>query len=60
MEENDFGSVEDLFESIEAGLRENFGGQSSESPKKAKKESLKDMQKELPEWSLEPPETFLA
>ncbi len=60
MEENEFGSEEDLIESIEAGLRENLGGQGSETPKKAKKESLKDMQKELPEWSLEPPEAFLA
>lgn len=60
MEENEFGTEQDLMDSIQAGLQDNFGGQDSDAPKKAKKESLKDMQKNLPEWSLEPPETFLA
>lgn len=60
MDENAIGTEQDLMESIQAELQENFGGQDQDAQRKAKKDSLKDMQKSLPDWSLEPPETFLA
>ncbi|MBW3083675.1 hypothetical protein [Bifidobacterium phasiani] len=46
---------DDLLNSISA----NFGGESTSAISKAKKDSLAEMTKQLPEWSLEPPETFL-
>lgn len=38
---------------------DNFGGESTSAMKKAKKDSLAEMTKQLPDWNLEPPETFL-
>ena len=46
---------DDLLNSISA----NFGGESTSTMKKAKRDSLAEMTKQLPDWSLEPPETFL-
>lgn len=60
MEENEVGTEMDLMESVQSGLQQNFGEQEASATKKAKKESLQDMRKALPDWSLEPPETFLS
>ncbi len=60
MDENAIGTEQELMESIQAGLQENFGSHDEDALRKAKKDSLVDMQKSLPDWSLEPPETFLA
>ncbi|MBT1174056.1 hypothetical protein JS530_00730 [Bifidobacterium sp. LC6] len=43
-----------------AAIGTNFGGESTDAIAKAKKNSLAEMNKSLPEWSLEPPETFLS
>lgn len=48
------GSEDDLLDSISR----NFGS-GSDAIADAKKDSLAEMSKSLPEWSLEPPETFL-
>lgn len=60
MEDIEVGTEVDLMESVQSGLQQNFGVQDASAAKKAKKESLQDMKKALPDWSLEPPETFLS
>lgn len=49
-------SADDLLDSIS----QNFGGESTGAIAKAKRDSLAQMNKTLPDWSLEPPETFLS
>ncbi|MBQ9004330.1 MAG: hypothetical protein IJ087_21020 [Eggerthellaceae bacterium] len=59
MSESDISTEQDLMESIQQGLAQDFAGERA-SMTKSKGDSLKEMKKALPEWSLEPPETFLA
>lgn len=61
--EEQFGTEQDLMDSIQQGLAQDFGqdfAADENAMKKAKTESLREMTKALPEWSLEPPETFLS
>lgn len=60
MEENDCGIEQDLMEAVQMELENELGGQGESPMKKAKKDSLREMTKTLPDWSLEPPETFLS
>lgn len=56
-EPNKMSTEDDLLNSI----AENFGGGETPSAiRKAKKDSLAEMTKQLPDWDLEPPETFLV
>ena len=57
--EEQFGTEQDLMDSIQQGLAQDFAA-GEDAVKKAKQESLEEMTKALPEWSLEPPETFLS
>lgn len=47
---------DDLLNSI----RQNFGGNNEHTVAKAKRDSLAEMNKKLPDWNLEPPEVFLS
>jgi len=48
------------FESLQEGLKENFGtGASEDRSGMVTDERLKEMNKKLPSWSLEPPLKFL-
>ena len=59
MGENEISLDNDLLESIQQDASMTFGDDAG-AVKKAKSDSLKAMKKALPDWSLEPPETFLA
>ena len=53
---------QDLLESIESTMNLRYGTSESKAKAKvrsAREQSLKEMQKKLPDWSLEPPSTFL-
>lgn len=41
-------------------INRNFGAIGNSTTARAKKDSLAQMNKQLPDWNLEPPETFLA
>ena len=41
-------------------INRNFGATGNSATARAKKDSLAQMNKQLPDWNLEPPETFLA
>lgn len=43
-----------------ASLNANFGDDHQDAVRQSKKNSLAEMTKSLPDWSLEPPETFLS
>lgn len=47
---------QDLLDSLNA----NFSDDHQDAVSKSKKDSLAQMTKSLPDWSLEPPETFLS
>ena len=49
----DFGAM------LEQRIQANFGFDSEEDIPKATNEKLKDMNKKLPDWDLEPPFTYL-
>lgn len=57
--EEEFGTEQDLMEAVQMGLQNDLAGQKENAMGKAKKDSLHEMTKTLPDWSLEPPETFL-
>lgn len=57
-DKEEIGTEQDLMQSISEGLAKSFGAPEG-AAKKAKRESLEEMTKALPDWSLEPPETFL-
>lgn len=57
MDTDEISTEQDLIQSISEGLSQSFGNENVE--RKAKRDSLKEMTKQLPDWSLEPPETFL-
>ena len=57
---DEISTEEDLLTSIEEGLTGSFGNMAPEPMREAKRDSLEEMTKLLPDWSLEPPDTFLA
>ena len=59
MDEKEISTEQDLMESIQSGLDQQFASD-REAVSKSKTDSLQEMKKALPDWSLEPPETFLA
>lgn len=60
MDIDEISTEEDLLSSIEAGLEQGFGTPQGGAMSEAKRDSLSEMTKALPSWSLEPPDTFLA
>lgn len=59
MDEEEISTEQDLMEYIQSGLDQQFVS-GREAVSKSKTDSLQKMKKALPDWSLEPPETFLA
>lgn len=53
-------SEQQLAASLQDGVARNFTPQQTDiAPQGIQGERLRDMEKKLPEWSLEPPTTFL-
>jgi hypothetical protein len=52
---------QDLATSLQDGIARNFGAPTQkDAPAAFQEERLKEMDKKLPEWSLEPPASFLG
>lgn len=47
------------FEKMEARIKDNFQGNTNNAAAAEVNERLKEMNKKLPSWNLEPPHTFL-
>lgn len=60
MDIDKMSTEEDLLSSIEQGLAQGFGTPTPDTMRDTKRDSLSEMTKSLPDWSLEPPDTFLA
>ncbi|MDZ4169619.1 MAG: hypothetical protein U1E26_08180 [Coriobacteriia bacterium] len=53
-------SEQELAASIQDGVARNFAPQPQVAQQGIQAERLKDMEKKLPSWSLEPPSSFLG